>query len=271
MRFTIFLPLVFALSVFWAGAANAESSQNVALAKAEFAEGVTSFQKGQTDQARVHFQAALQNDPNQVVTLYNLGLVEQRAGKNGLAIAIWRKALALSPGYYPAERAIEWTRKKLERAAIPHDVEFWETLHDSVLGALSMEKFEALTALLFFIFAWATLGYMGRRRRAILDEKPLPSPPFAAVCSGILFIAIGLLALAKAFDIQDVRATVVTKKVEARALPEKEATVLFDLYEGLEVIVRSSRQGWIQVNYPGGATGWVPRDQVVTTLDRIVP
>lgn len=271
MRLTIFLPLVFALSVFWTGAANAASSQNSAAAKSEFSAGVIAFQKNQVDQARTHFYSALNDDPNQVATLFNLGLVEQRAGKNGKAIAIWRKALALSPGYYPAEKAIEWTKPKLERAAIPHDVEFWESLHDSALSVMTMEKFETLTAVLFFIFAWATLTYLGRRRRAILDEKPLPGPPIAAILAGLFFVLIGLLSLAKAFDIQDVRATVVVKKIEARALPEKDATALFDLYEGLEVIVRGSRQGWIQVNYPGGATGWVSRDAVVTTNDRIVP
>lgn len=276
MRFTIFLPLVFALSVFWTAAANAQALQsdsapNAATAKAEFAAGVTAFQKGNTDKARTHFHSALMADPNQVVTLFNLGLVEQRAGKNGLALAIWRKALALSPGFYPAERAITWTQKKLERSAIPHDVEFWESLHDSVLSVLTMEKFEALSAVLFFIFAWAALGYVGRRRRAILDEKPLPAPPFAAAIAGVFFAVIGLLSIAKAFDIQDVRATIIVKKVEARALPEKDATALFDLYEGLEVIVRSSRPGWIQVNYPGAATGWIARDAVVAVSDRIVP
>jgi tetratricopeptide (TPR) repeat protein len=267
MRFTNFLPLVFALSCFWTGAADASQAQ----AKASFQVGVEAFQKGDTKLARTSFQEALKQDPNQVVVLYNLGLAEQRAGKNGLAMGIWRKALALSPGFYPAEQAITWTRGKLERADIPHDVESWETLRNSVLASISMEKFEALTAILFFVFAWLALGYIGKRRRALLDEKPLPAPPFAPVIAGVLFAIVGLLAIAKAVDIQDLRATVVVKKVEARALPEDSATVLFDLYEGLEVIVRGSRQGWIQVTYPGGATGWVSRSSVFTTSDRVTP
>ncbi|RYZ67979.1 MAG: hypothetical protein EOP05_17020, partial [Proteobacteria bacterium] len=180
-------------------------------------------------------------------------------------------ALALSPGFYPAEKSLTWTRGKLEKADIPHDVEFWETLRSSVLTDLSMEKFEALTVILFSIFLWLALGYVGRRRRAILDEKPLPAPPFAASIVGVIFLVIGLLTLAKAVDIQDTRATVIVKKVEARALPEAGATVLFDLYEGLEVVVRGSRQGWIQVTYPGGATGWVTRSSVFTTADRLAP
>lgn len=282
MRFTIFLPLVFALSVFWTGAAN--SQQNAAQqpslvatavtasqAKEDFQTGVIAFQKNDMKLARTHFQEALKKDPNQVVVLYNLGLTEQRAGHNGMAMGIWRKALALSPGFYPAERALVWTRAKLERADIPHDVEFWETLRSSLLNELSMEKYEALTVILFFIFAWLALGYVGRRRRALLDEKPLPAPPFSAAIVGLIFAVIGLLALAKAIDIQDTRATVIVKKVEARALPETGATALFDLYEGLEVVVRGARQGWIQVTYPGGATGWVSRSSVLTTADRLTP
>lgn len=262
MRFTIFLPLVFAVSLFWTGAANASAQD-------EFQKGVTAFQKGDTKTATAAFRASLAIEPDQAVVLYNLGLAEQRAGRNGMAIALWRKALAISPGFYPADQAIGWTQKKLERAAIPHDVEFFELVRDAVLSAISMEKFEALSAILFFISAWLILGYAGRRRRARLDEKPLPGFPFAAAIATTLFVTISLLALAKAIDIQDLRATVIVKKVEARALPETGATVLFDLYEGLEVIVRSSRPDWVQVTYPGGATGWVSRASVFTTADRV--
>ncbi len=66
----------------------------------------------------------------------------------------------------------------------------------------------------------------------------------------------------------------VTEKVEARTSPGQDQAVLFDLFEGMEVIVRESiktgaegenSQHWVQVTYPGGMTGWIPAETMMHT------
>lgn len=236
-----------------------------------FQNGLAAFQKNDFKLARVWFRETLAKDPTQVVAWYDLGLTEARLGNNGLAIAFWRKALVLSPTYSQAKYALNYTRGKLERADIPHDVETWETLHTDVLVYGSAIQFALFTAVVFFIASWLVLMYVGARRRAILDEKSLPAFPLAAALTTLAFLVLLTLTICKVIDDGDLRATVIVKKVEARALPDTTSTSLFDLFEGLEVVVRQARKDWIQVTYPGGATGWIPRASLFTNADQITP
>lgn len=236
-----------------------------------FQNALASFQKNDFKTARVWFRETLAKDPSQIVAWYDLGLTESKLGNAGLAMAFWRKALLLSPTFSQAKYALNYTRNKLERSDIPHDVETWETLHSDILVYASVIQFSFITAIIFFVAAWLVLMYVGARRRAILDEKPLPSFPIAAGLTSLAFIAFLILTICKAVDDSDLRATVVVKKVEARALPDTTSTSLFDLFEGLEVVVRQNRKDWVQVTYPGGATGWIPRASVFTNADRFSP
>lgn len=240
-------------------------------ASAAFAQGIAAFRKNDFATARTAFRASLAKDPSQVAAWFNLGVSEQRLGNKGAAMAYLRKALALMPGFQPARDALAYTRKTLDKSDIPHDVETWESLRNTVLVSASIHQFSLLTLILFFLTAWLALIYVGQRRRARLDEKPMPAFPILASVTGALFASCLALSICKLIDDQDVRGTVLTKKIEARALPDTTSTTLFELYEGLEVIVQQSRQGWVQVTYPGGATGWIPRAALFTTADRIAP
>jgi len=269
MRFSRFFPLVFAVAALWTGAAFADSGGQGAAT--DFNAGVDAFQKNDLKAARTSFEAAIKLDPTHVVTLFDLGMVESKEGHNGRAIALWRKALALAPEFRPARDAVDFTRSKLERAEIPHEVEQWESLRTSVLSNTALEKFVVVAGVTLFLAVWLTLGYFGARRRAFLDEKPLPGYPFVATFFAVAFVGFAALTIAKIVDMQELRGTVIEKKIEARSTPDKNGTPLFDLYEGLEVVVRQSSGDWLQVMYPGGSTGWVPHSAVFTTADRAVP
>jgi hypothetical protein len=78
------------------------------------------------------------------------------------------------------------------------------------------------------------------------------------------------LSVAKVIDQSTLRGTIIAKKIESRSTPDMTGTSLFDLYEGLEVIVRQSTDSWVQVTYPGGPTGWIPKDAILT-LDGTIP
>lgn len=275
MRFLRFAPLLFALlctpTAFSQSTTDAQSPAPSVDARSAFQSGVEAFQKGDLKAARASFESVLHTDPSHVVTLFDLGLIEQKEGRNGRALALWRKALVEAPEFSPARDAVRWTRKKLERAAIPHEVEMWEQLRESALAPVVLEKYVVLAAGLFALAVWLLLGHVGARRRARLDEKPMPSFPFVAVILVCAWLVFTGLTFAKLIDMQELRATIIDKKVEARSTPDASATILFDLYEGLEVIVQQTKDDWIQVTYPGGSTGWVPRTAVLTTADRVVP
>lgn len=265
MRFKTILSLVFVLSTLWSSSSSAQTPESL------YRTGVESFQKGDLKEARAAFIESLQKDEMSPATLFNLGLTEYRLGRPGQALGLWRKALVLEPGYPPARKAVTWAQEKLERNAIPHDVELWESFRKRAVAPFSIDSFLFLTALFFFASGWLIFRYFGARRRARMDESPYPQFPTLAASSGLgLLIALSL-SIAKAVDISTVRGTVLVKTVEARSSPDPSGTPLFQLYEGLEVIIRQSVGEWSQVTYPGGSTGWIPRNTVFATSDKVAP
>lgn len=263
MRFKAFFPLVFALSIFWTVGANAQTAES------HFRSGLAAFQKGDMKQARTSFLESLQLEPTSPVALYNLALTEQRAGENGMALGLWRKALALHPDYSPADKAIQWTRKHLERPDIPHEVEYWESFRKAALVNVSLTTYVILSASLLLAGGWLMLRFFGTRRRNLLEEKPLPPFPSVATVLLVGFVLFVGLSGAKAWDRAVVRGTVLPKKIEALSTPDQGGTPLFDLYEGLEVIIRHRTGDWTQVTYPGGPTGWIPSSAVFATTDGV--
>lgn len=257
MLFRVFLLLVFALA-----SASPED---------QFKDGITAFQKGDEKAARAAFQSVLQIDERNLIALHNLALTESKAGRHGVAIALWRKALAIRPGFDQAEQAIAWSRTKLQHQEIPHEVELWEGFRNAALAGIPFENYLLMTAVLMLASGWLLLRYFGLRRQAQLDEKPLPKfPSVGFICAG-LFCGAVFLSAAKAYDEAVLRGTIVAKKIESRSSPDPAATPLFDLYEGLEVIVRQRMGEWTQITYPGGSTGWIPSASILATNDKVVP
>ncbi len=230
-----------------------------------FQAGLSAFEKKDWDAARQSFSQALSQEPDNPLLLFNLGLTEYRSGKLGLATALWRRALTVAPGYRPAHEAVRFAQAKLEHPFLPRQFDAEEFFRVHVLHYFTTNVLLLMTALMLLLAGWFTLTYVGAHRRALLDEKPLPPLPWTAGLLSLLFLLTLATLLAKAWDNHVVRATIVAVKIEARSTPETNGTALFELFEGLEVIVRQSSGDWCQVTYPGGQTGWVPRASIYVT------
>lgn len=239
--------------------------------ESNFQEGIAAYQKGEFKQARASFTEALQNDPDNPTLLFNLAITAQSEGQIGLALALWRKALAIQPSFPDAKNAIAWAENQLEHKEIPHNVTFWQSLRKNFLVDHTLNEFLALTAVLLAVTGWLLLRYLGLRREALLQEKPYPPFPTVTVICGLLFFASLILTTAKAYDLSALRGTIIAKKVEARSAANESATPLFDLYEGLEVVVRQTAGDWVQVTYQSTSTGWIPRSSIFTTEDKAAP
>lgn len=239
--------------------------------EASFQEGIAFFQKGEFKQAHASFAEALKNDPQNPILLHNLAMTVQNEGQLGMALALWRKALAIQPSFSPAKSAIAWAESQLAHKEIPHDVTFWQSLRKNLLIDYTLNEFLGLSAVLLLMTGWLTLRYLGLRRDALLQEKPLPPFPTVTLISGFLLIGSLSLTAAKAYDLTILRGTIVVEKTAARSAADESATPLFDLYEGLEVVVRQTAGDWVQVTYQDSSTGWIPRSALFTTEDKATP
>jgi tetratricopeptide (TPR) repeat protein len=271
MRFKFLFPSVFVLVTLCAAGAYAQTNGATAQSAEPFRNAIGAYQKNDFKTARASLQSALKASAENPILLYDLGLTEEKDGHLGLAMALWRKALAVQPGFTPADHALNWTRPKLEHSDISHEVEFWESLRSTMLVTTPLNRYLGSSAVLLLLGGWLFFRYMGQRRQARLDEKSMPPFPTVALIFTVLFLITASLSAAKAYDETVVRGTIVVKKIEARSSPDPSATALFDLYEGLEVIFQKESGEWVQVSYPGGSTGWIPRTSLFATTDKVAP
>ncbi|MFN7729024.1 MAG: hypothetical protein ACK5P7_07705 [Bdellovibrio sp.] len=274
LRALLFQPLYhcFFASFFWAAllvfavparAEEPQASQQVS--QPPFQAGIESYQKQDYGAAQTQFQTALQAHPADVSILTNLALTHYRLGQRGWALGYARKALHVEPGFRDAEQLIEAIALEGKVRDLPRRIELWELLHQHILSAASTPLFATLLLLLLVASAWAWLSYLGVRRRALATEAGLPGFPFLPALFMVLLTVSLLLMLAKIKDAADARGTIVTEKVAALTAPSDQSPSLFELVEGLEVVIRKSEGDWLQVTFPGAMTGWIPKNSLLRT------
>ena len=238
-------------------------------AEPTFSQGVTSYQKNELEPAREKFMQALKDSPHSISTLYNLGLVEYKLGKKGLGLAYWRRVLDLSPGNSNALSAIKFASGELLTNKPLPTRPFYETLRENILVHMSFSF-----ALLFvFIFSfgaiWVLLTFMGARRRALLTAATPTNYPLYGYLLWILAAFFTSISLLKSYDRNIKRATIISSPAIVRSGPSENATNLFELFEGSEVIVRQSKDTWTQVSLPGKNTGWVMSELLFINTEKM--
>ena len=229
-----------------------------------FQEGITAYQKKDYTAAQAAFSHALEARKDEPATLTNLGFTYDRLGKKGFALAHLRKALWLRPGSAEAQKAYEFILKQESVREIPHQIELFESLHHWLLP-YSLLTLAFLTLLIFFVAAWSWLSFIGTRKRALQNESAPPGLPLLPLLFSILLVSIWFLALTKWKDSLDSRATIIVPTVAALTAPTEKAPSLFELSEGMEVLLREINGEWAQVTYPGGLSGWVPKTSLFVT------
>jgi tetratricopeptide (TPR) repeat protein len=233
--------------------------------KEAFESGVLSYQNKNFEEALTAFNFALEKDPSNVQALTNLALVQFQLGQLPWSVALLRKAHNLDPDFSTPRAALEFILPQLGTREIPHEIQFWETFRSSFLVPFPLNSFLAMTALCLLGAGWLWLHYLGQRRQAFQEEKPLPSFPLIATFAALIFLSGLTLSALKIWDLNIPRGTIVSEKVTVYSAPDDKSAVLFDLFGGLEVIMKSSSEQWVQVNYPGALTGWVPKSSVFQT------
>lgn len=228
-----------------------------------FRDGLAAYQTKAYDKAQDAFGQALAIEPGNTAAMANYALSAFQQGQKGLAIAYFRKALALEPDLSAAKDGLRFALKSLDVKEIPHRIEAYETLRSEILTRAPARVFLALTALFLLAAGWLALGWAGARRRALRSEDV--APPFPMSAAGCLILAIAGLFLTsvKLYDATLPRGTILGKTVAALSAPAETGVRLFDLHEGFEVLIQDVQKAWVQVTYPGGLTGWIPKKELV--------
>jgi tetratricopeptide (TPR) repeat protein len=228
-----------------------------------FEQGLAAYQNKQYAEARDAFQKQLDQGKETPALLNNLALSVFELDQKPLALALWRKALTLNPGFKPAQQGRDFLEKKMNMRPLERDsLSLW--IHRT-LESIAFYELLWVNALILAIAGWFGLKYLGERRFALEEEQPMPPLPVMSMLFVALFCAISVLSLMKWRDTSTDRATITAAKASVRSLPADEGVDLFDLSGGAEVYVRRQRDGWVQIQNVDGTSGWVKSSELLVT------
>jgi tetratricopeptide (TPR) repeat protein len=253
-------------------ALNQGSSESFTSVEAALQSGIKYYHESKFAQAQEDFQKALDLDPKSIPALTNLALAQFQNGNKGWALALLRKATTLDPNFSTLKQAQDFIYPQLEVKELPHEILLSETLHQRILAPVSIFWFSVLSALFILACGWSLLSFFGARKRALEQDLPNAQISFLSVIFALGAVLCIVLFGLKLFDQKNIRATVVAAKVAALSLPDDKAPSLFDLSQGLEVLIDKeqiddNKKTWSQVTYPGGPTGWVPKSSLFVTTE----
>lgn len=230
-----------------------------------FNEGTKAYLAKDYTQAETLFTQSLDKDPLNSTVLTNLALTAFQLGKKPLAVGLLRKALHYEPDLETAQQALRFSLSQMQIKEVPHKIQTYESLRTGVLQPIPLLAYLGLSALSFFAAGWTLISYVGRRKKANEEERQMPGFPVIAVILSSGFILFTSLVFLKIYDSTIPRATIVDEIVSLQTAPGDNQVAITELGGGLEVIVRQTQNDWVQVNYPGSATGWIKKSSVLMT------
>ena len=229
-----------------------------------FENGVQFYQQKKFQEAQQEFKKAFNENPNNAAVLTDWALAEFQLGQKGWALALLRRAINLNPNFSTSKAAYDFILPQLDVKEIPHEIQFSEVVQ-SKLRTFSLQNFLLVTALFLATAGWLWLRYIGRKKTALTSERPSPPFPTVAVILTLGLIFFTAISALKFQEQISARGTIVVEKQAAYSLPDEKSVALFDLFQGLEVLIQRNESDWVQVTYPGGLTGWIPKSAIFQT------
>jgi tetratricopeptide (TPR) repeat protein len=219
----------------------------------DFTQALETFKAKDLNESRKQFSELLTQHPNDPVLLYNLGLVEYTDKHPGKALAYWRKALYLQPGFSPALSGIRQVHRvipnfKSNEASIAKEL-YWRVPLWFFFGS----------TFIFFVFAGALwILHIARRKK---DAPSSSLGPVLASTFFLIFISLTLHAYISYYE--PLQGTILDSPVAVRSAPSEESPSLLEFNEGDEVVILRTQDNWLQVQKSATAAGWIPKEKAL--------
>jgi tetratricopeptide (TPR) repeat protein len=194
------------------------------------------------------------------VLYYNLGNAYFKAGRIGLAVLNYERALKRMPGDEDTRANLSFARELLSD-------EVAEPPLPLVIGwVVDLYRRVTPNALAEILSACFLLG--GAAVTVLLSERwpALRGTAVGIVAAGGVLAALSGSCLAAKLhtEASRVEAIVVAENAYVRSGPGDASPRLAEIHEGLKLRVLGEREGWLQVSLASGLTGWIEKGQIET-------
>ena len=228
-----------------------------------FARAEALYQEQRYDEAAGVYQSMRALGIEDAALHYNLGNAYFKAGRLGLSVLSYERALVLAPSDEDVRTnllyANELVADAVEEAPLPLAVRWamdvYRSLQPNFLAILLSIAFvlggAALTLVLYD--AWRQPQW-GRSSAIVV----------VVICATLALASGGVLASKVNAAANRVEAILLTENAYVRSGPGDANPRLAEIHEGLKVRVISEREGWYQVTLANGLTGWLRESELET-------
>ncbi len=200
-----------------------------------------------------------------LAVIQNCGISAYKAGRRGLAIAMFRRAQTLNADNSFIQQAWAFARKEMASELFRNRT-FWQKYRQTILVPNSQTLFLAIVLVAISFF-----GFVFLRNLFILRRHPQAEPiqnnlnRGAQWASGVFALIAIAAAISKFYDQTVPYATVVVDMTKLTSSPSPDGNLIFEAKEGQEVVILNQSQGFTFVKIPGLTSGWIENGKILQT------
>ncbi|MBU8871493.1 MAG: BatD family protein [Gemmatimonadales bacterium] len=216
------------------------------------AEGNQAYTEGKLDLAMDLYLRVKEEGVDDPDLHFNLGNTHARRGELGKAIASYLRARRLSPRDGDVSENLAWVRGHIQDLELSTgQLPLFIDQCSSLIGSLSLDEWSLLLVILVWVLAglagWAFYrdDFGTHLRRALLGLGGL-----------VLLTAI---VVAWRFQREEIHreAVIIVAEAAVRSGPAESFPVLFQIHDGLTMMIESEREDWCRIGLGGAWVGWV--------------
>jgi len=219
--------------------------------------GMEAVETGQFNLAVQEFERILQSGWESSSLLYNLGNAYFR--QNNIAGAVWayEKCLELDPGFQDAIYNLSLVNLKVkDRVDVP-PAPMYLQFYRHLKQQFTPDRW------VFICSVWLVLFTVFRMIRIIKRWDQIRAMKITEhIFVVLLILSVLISAHAINDDLRIKQGIIYSDSVTATSEPKSYSTPLFEVHEGLKVIVIDQIQDWVEIRLIDGKTGWVSEREV---------
>lgn len=220
--------------------------------------GETAYSEGRYADAVTAYKEILDKGLFSEELYYNAGNAYFKNNELGEAILYYRRALNLDPTDEDIIHNLEFARRRT-KDRIEQIPEFVFTRWTKQIRDVISSDAWAVISLVCLCVAGIML-LIFRLSQSIVSRR---MSFYVLVVSVLIFIASALFAWnSREAILEQNEAVVMSSAVSVKSSPDKNATELFVLHEGTELMVGESTNGWVEVRIADGRKGWIEESRI---------
>ncbi|MFH1867785.1 MAG: tetratricopeptide repeat protein [Candidatus Omnitrophota bacterium] len=222
-------------------------------AQFEFSQGNIRYSAGEYEQAITNYEKALSFGFESGPLYYNLANAYFKSGSLGKAVLNYIRAQRLIPNDADLISNLNYARSRIKGGGVSAQRSWLMREFFKLASSFSLDKITSISFGLYLILSvLIILIILLKDLRKVLTYISVAAAVLLAAAFSIFLTQFNRVVIQK-------EAIVVAEAADSKFEPLDEATTFFSLSEGEDVLVVTTKAGWVKIKRPDGKQGWVKK------------